>query len=321
MSIEKDNSLTILFMHLGIAISLIVVVVSSFTTAFSMIDYWLPSDSLHWHRYQFMFGKLSGSVSFLVVSFSVLLYLSGRVRCLMGKVSKSDREKVWYKVYNAVVLLVLTLSFLAVGISVALLLGGILRGDLTLAYLYKLLFVLIVGGLVFVYYRGVLHDTWQRCRVTERLLVGLTVFLVTVMVIMSLCVLDPVNRKALDETYRTLSILHAVASDLNLHYTENNNLPERLEDINSLPNKGLNRMHNNWQSEINKEFIYAHRLGSLYELCANFAALPTEKAKSIQDYPYNEHFPVEHLGENCFQLDATTVINPNDRHYLMGYPG
>ena len=301
MDQEKRQGMVALFMYVGIAIALIVTVVSSFITVFGIIDYLIPKESASWYWiHRGIFDALSGSVSFLLVSFGILYYVSCKVRLLTGN---QFAETVYYKVCHAIILFVLVLSFLAVAISSALLLSGILGGDISLGYFFKLLFVAGVGGLVFFYYRGVLRGVWRTHRKEERTLVCICAFLIVLIVITAVAILNPLDRKEISETLETLEIIEAFSNDVDRYYAEVKNIPVNPGSQAFLKHDAVYHGRYLWEKHLDEQFTYKRINAANYRVCASFEALPTDAMKKHSGYPY-ERFEIEKRGETCFDLSA-----------------
>ena len=303
--------MTILFMYIGIAVALIVAVVSSFFTAFNIIDYVLVSEDPHdWYWYhRYVFDALSGSVSFLLVSYGILVYISRKVRLLTDN---RFHTTVFYRICHAIVLLLIILSFFAVAISLATLLAGFLGGDISLGYAFKALFVAGVGGVVFFYYRGVLQGMWRTHRKEERILVGTCTVLVLFLITVGIIILNPLERRSINETFETLEIIDAFSEDINAYYKRVEDVPD-LDTVNSgafLDNEGVYREYS-WGRHLGERFTYERLDKSSYRICASFESVPNEAAKKSNGYPYRR-FEVEEEGEQCFTLNAEEGYSQKD---------
>ena len=125
---EQQHGITVLFLYIGNAIAALVSVISGFLTVFSVIDYFLRPDSLSWWEFNVIVtgGSLASSVSFLIISFIVLIVLSRVIR--KNYAVKDLRGGLWHNWCRAVVMIVLALSILTILIAVAMLLEGFLSG-------------------------------------------------------------------------------------------------------------------------------------------------------------------------------------------------
>ena len=290
-----------LFMYIGIAISLIVTVIFGLITAFQVINYLVPSDSLNWYA-DYRYGILSGLpsfISFLTVAFGILCFLSWKVRTIFT----DYRETVWYPLCHAVIMLILTVSMGAIAVSLALIISGMLAGDISLSYLFKLLFTIGAGAVVFFYYRGVMRGLWRTHKREERAFVISVTLLVFILIAASVGILNPPQRQALNRTYDTLETMRSVSDDIYTYYRDTELLPVDIEDSMFLRHKTVNREHFfPLREHETGTFTYEPGTGTSYRLCASFDALP--QMTFLDDYPYRQ-FPVEETGMTCFTLDAT----------------
>ena len=300
MDETKKLGMAVMFIYIGIAIALIVTVVSSFVTAFNVIDYLIPSDTLSWYWYhEHIFDVLSVSVSFLIVAFGVLFYLSRRVRLLIGG---QFGETIFYKICHGIILFVLTLSFLAVAISSVMLLSGLLGGDISLSYLFKLLFVAGVGGMVFFYYRGVLRGMWRTHRTEEVTMISICAALIFVIAVTTIVILNPLERRAMDETFETLEMIESLTGDIDSYYEKVKYLPMDPSNRAFVNHESVYREYY-WEQHIGERFTYKRSNNLAYTICAEFDAVPSEKAKKADGYPY-EQFEITEEGETCFDLSV-----------------
>lgn len=295
----KKRGMIALFMYIGIAISLTITVIFGLSTAFHIINYFIPSSSLNWHgdyRYGIL-ENLPPSISFLLVAFIILCFLSWKVRTIVT----DYRETVWYPLCHAVIMIILTASMIAVAVSAALVIGGVLGGDISLGYLFKLLFTIGTGAMVFFYYRGVMRGLWRTHKREEWTFVMSMTSLIIILVITSVSILNPFERPALDKTYDTLEAMKGISEDLHMYHRETGLLPSDVRDTAFLQSDVVHGTYR-WEGYLDDEFTYERTEDSSYRLCASFEALP--RMTSLPGYPY-EQFLVETVGESCFDLDPS----------------
>ena len=302
MDDEKKQGMTILFMYVSIGITLIVAVVSSFVAVFNIIDYFLASweESFNWYwRHKHMFDTLANAVSFLLVSYGVLFYVSRKVRLLTDN---RFYTSVFYRICHAVVLFIIILSLLAVSVSLATLLSGFLGGDISIGYAFKSLFVAGIGGVVFFYYRGVLHGMWRTHRKEEKVLVGTCTLLVLLIIVTSVSILNPFERRSVNETFETLESMKAFTEDVDGYYKRTGSVPSDINSSEFLDNEGVYREYE-WEKEVGERFTYERLSDTVYNLCASFNAVPPERFRNSSGYPY-ERFKIQGKGEQCFTITA-----------------
>ena len=290
-----------LFLYVGIAISLLVTVVASFFAAFDIIEHFILPESFGWYDFYYSIsggGGLSTSVAFLIVGFVVLCILSRTVRSIT---SHQSSDTVWYKGCQSVIMIVLALSLGAVFITSALVLDGILDGDISLAYALQLLFTFGVGLMVFYYYRGVLRGVWRTHRKEEKTFLFSVVILVILLITSGVYIMNPLDRRDLDDTYATLHILETTHHEVNKFYKEKKYLPADLDTIPHLADSDVR--WSPFNDGMAEEVVYEKTAFSTYSLCTSFRFLP--EGIDFHDYPFKD-FPVEKVGDVCFDFDART---------------
>ena len=290
---SEQKRIGILLLYIGILISLLVTVISTLTLSFSGINYLLMPDSFMWHDYRYGFlDSLPASVAFFIVGFFVLIVLSRKVRAFERA---SEVQGVWYSLSQTVIMLVLGISLAAVLVSLGILLEGILSGDVELAFLLKLLSVVLVGSAVFYYYRGVLKKRWRSHVKEERVFVSCITVFAVVLISFAVVLLDPLHRQDLNTTFSTLEYLVETQRSVSAQVKDKKGLPDSIDEVS-------NDFYRYWTpSDPIEGFSYTKNSPTSYTLCAFFPILP--RGVDLKRYPYTE-FPVSKEGENCFTLSV-----------------
>jgi hypothetical protein len=133
------------FLHLLAIVALYVSAVSFMTLMFQLISTWFP-DSL---SYNYGVAEaIRWSASLLIVMFPVFLGITW----LINKDFVQHPERREIRVRKWLGYLTLFISALTVIVDLATLVYNLLGGELTVRFILKVLTVLIVAGLIFVYY-------------------------------------------------------------------------------------------------------------------------------------------------------------------------
>ncbi len=297
---EQQKNIKIVFLYVGIALSLFVAVISGFFTAFNVIDYFLSSELTWWQFEYQVLGTGPVSAAFLIVSFSVLFFLSRMVR----RIVLPDHQNVWHKVCHIIIMIILTLAFLAIFISAALILKGFLSGDISWAFTLKSVFTAGVGAMVFYYYRGMLRGVWRNRGKEERVFVSSVSLLIVLLVGSTVWIVDPIDRSAKQKTYNTLAVMSNMRFKINLDFEEKKQLPKKLSE--DLTESAMNVLYP--PSQNIGDISYKKTGYATYQLCGVFSIVPPESETDISGYPYDD-FPVTEVGENCFDFDAKEKIS------------
>ncbi len=132
------------FLHLGATVALYAAVIALINLAFSVINYYLP-DQLAGYFYA---NNVAWPISMLVILVPLLYileyYIIRDIRKLPGK------ESIWIRRWRIYLTLFLTGATI-VGDLIALI-NTYLNGEISSRFIYKILAVLVVTGIVFVYY-------------------------------------------------------------------------------------------------------------------------------------------------------------------------
>ena len=84
--------------------------------------------------------------------------------------------------------------------------------------------------MVFLYYRGVLRGTWRTHQKEERILIVSCVALISIIMITSIVILSPLDRRAKEKTFETLEAVLSLSGDINSYYGDNNVIPTDIKD-------------------------------------------------------------------------------------------
>lgn len=282
------GGLGFLFLYIGVGIALCFTVVSGIRALFGIIDHLVLADSVSWyilHRST----ELPVSAAFLLVSFFVLFILMRKTR----SVTVNYHGTTWHTLCRIIILIVMTVAVGMAGVSVSLLFGGFLSGDISLNGFFKMIFVSGVSAVVFYYYRGVLHGIWRGQKKEEKIFVSAVCTTIALVVVTAGLLSNPFNRSGLEETYEKLVSIQNIYHSLEFFYNEEGHLPVSLDDESFA--KDRHHLNTDRYNTISYEVVDAVS----FNLCADFAVLP--EGVDMKHYPYSR-FKVGEIGKNCFEF-------------------
>ena len=119
-------------------------------------------------------------------------------------------------------------------------------------------------------------------------------------------ILNPFERKSINETFDILEAVQTVSEDINLYYKTNSVLPADLRENKFFESDAVHRKYY-WEEHLDNTFTYEKVDRTNYRICASFPAIPPEAATAFPGYPY-ERFVVENTGETCFDINSTEDV-------------
>lgn len=253
------------FLSLGVVISLITTIVSGLSLFFKVIDKALP-DVLNNNYYNDFYNY--GDLAVLIIFFPILLILNHFWQKIIQKVLSSS-ESIFLKWTSY---LILFLASLTIIIDLIVLLNYFLGGEITIAFIYKVLATIIVAGLSLLYYKINLEMYEKGLIKEKRKLTPKTGIKITsIILFISLIIFtfqiiggpeEQRNKKLDSQRVQDLQIIEVKVLD---YYLFNKSLPANLQeayqDYNNIfiPKDGEN-----------KEYIYKILSDTSFELCATF---------------------------------------------------
>ena len=286
-----ENKAFGLYVFLGIGISLFVVTLNFLLIGYFFIELLTPSVNFNWLEYTYKIEGLATSVAFLIVFTPALFYLSKKFNSFYDNVLETP-----FKTFSLSVLAVLFgICTIMILFSLVFILLGFLNGDLTLNALLDFAFTILVAGSLIYYYRKVTKNYWKIHPAKHKIFTKLAALLVLVMVVVSIFILDPVNKRTTDITHGTLINLDQTNRSIGSFYAKNGNLPSSLEELET-----SNVYYPDADERFSKEVRYLRTSNFTFSLCTTFENYP--RRTDLPEYPY-EIFEVTKLNEEiCYPL-------------------
>ena len=295
-SVKVKEGLEVLFLYIGIGITLLFTVISGIRTAFGIVNHSIAADSVGWYQ---VYGstEMPVSASFLLVSFIVLVIILRKTR---GTVNEYQGT-VWYTLCRTIIFIILTAAIGMIAVAVSILFGDILSGEIALNNFLKTAIVSVSGAAIFYYYRGVLHGTWRTQKERERKFAVATSTAIGLIVVGAGLIFNPFAQSELRRTHEKLACVQSVSMALDSGYRVTEELPET-EIYEEFIRKHAEYHRHVWEEECREADISYKRVDAThYQLCVSLETLP--EGVTMKHYPYHQ-FMVEKIGENCFDREV-----------------
>jgi len=278
------------FLHLGATIALFASVISIINLSFSVINYYFP-DKLAGYFYA---GNIAWPISMLIILVPLLYVLE----YIINKDIKKMAEKAdfWIRKWRIYLTLFLTGATI-IGDLIALI-NVYLSGEITIRFIYKILAVLVIAGIVFVYYlltknadigmasAGSGVSKFKKAKIFAYL--GI-VAVIVVIVFGFMVVGSPAKQRNLRFDNQRTNDLNNIQWQIISHWQQNNTLPQSLSDLEDdlsgykIPNDPKTDLPYEYNVKVRGIDSNESKVKPSFELCANFA-LSTQDNKGRGDY-------------------------------------
>ena len=269
----EKNILT-LFLSLASGVVLFFLIGYAISIGFILINEFFPSDVLEWNTHSWdVLNSFPVNLSVILVLSPVLYFLLRKIRLM----TEGDEISKGRYVISIFILIVSSALILVPGI---ILISSLLKGDLSLAFFFKLIFTAYIGLSVFYYFYSSIKLKYKYLKIFNINFVILFIILVS----LSIITINPLTRLDTLDTYEKLDFLvdGRIISSIDSYYFQNKRQLPKNRDLSKLGG-----------------FEYKVTGSNTYTLCNTFNAYP--RWKNLQDYPY-EDFEITKLGEDCFNL-------------------
>ncbi|MDI9325277.1 MAG: hypothetical protein QM526_00615 [Alphaproteobacteria bacterium] len=288
---EETKAVALLFVHIGILVTLIMTIIGFFLVTFGAIRYYVPDtlDSV-WDT-----ERISSSVGFgvamLITAFSILFYLTRKVN-----ISDPLTWGVWIaRIRQAIIACAVTFSVIAIGVVAIQTIGSFLSGDLSLRFILRSIATVTLAGAVFYYYRLAWGHYWHTHRETS-LRIGIVFScIVLVLVIVGIKVVNPVQVRKYKIDNQIVTNFETIRSKVLEYYHVHANTPEEVHTIiRGLPSN----------------VSYRKVSQSTYTVCGIFA-LPSQSVVNKSQFVSTESFYHSTAGEQCYVI---SIVQKNGEY-------
>lgn len=262
------------FLHLGAMVTFYAGTIALITLLFEIINFAYPKIT---NAYQYYSPSISLQTAILIVVFPLFLFLSRVIQ----KSYEMEPEKKEYAVRKWLIYITLFVAGIIIAGDLITLIYFFLDGrDLTIAFLLKVLTILVVAGSTFGYFIDDLRDKLTGSRKNMWLIVS--VILITGSIIAGFSIIGtPHTQRLMRYDLQKVSDLQSIQWQIVNYWQQKGSLPTSLDDLNDSISGFV--VPTDPQTQTAYEF---ERTGVLsFRLCANFNK-ETTAGINLSDLPY-----------------------------------
>ncbi len=256
------------FLHLGAIVALVVSVVSIINLYFSIINYYFP-DQLAGNYYA---NSIAWPISVLIVMVPLLYIFEYMIN---KDITKSiEKAELWIRKWRVYLILFITGATI-VGDIIALI-NVYLSGEISTRFLYKILVVIVISGIIFAYYLISKETTFQNInskqKITKQVIVYLGLLISIVAVVLGFLVVgSPTKQRNLKFDAQRVNDLSNIQWQVVGYWQQKGKLPTALAELSD----SINGYSNPTDPETKLDYKYSAKgvanNKASFELCANFA--------------------------------------------------
>ncbi len=298
------------FLHLGIIVTLYISAISLVNLLFSIIDKKFP-DALSnaGYYYDAYSGSIRWAVSMLIIMFPLYLFLGW----LFNRELKVSPEKKLVGVRKWLVFLTLFLAGLTLSIDLVTLIYTFLGGEITTRFVYKVVAVLVVAGLIFAYYiYDLLHDVTQHPKIFKTFASIAGIFVLGSIIAGFMVMGSPMNQRKLQFDQDRINDLQSIQSQVTYYWQQKGMVPKTLAELQD-PLSGYSVPTD---PETGAAYTYQFTGALSFKVCAVFdlATQPGEISRPMYDpsgkssLDYWKH----KKGETCFDRTIDPQLYPRN---------
>lgn len=264
------------FLHLGALIALIVSVVSIINLYFSIINYYFP-DQLAGYFYS---SNIAWPISVLIVLVPVLYVFEYLINKDIAK--SIEKAELWIRKWRTYLTLFIT-GAMIVGDLIALL-NVYFSGEISIRFLYKILVVIVISGIIFTYYilsKDTSLSHGKNLTKNTFAILGIVVTLVSV-VLGFIVVGSPTKQRNIRFDSTRVSDLSNIQWQVISHWQQKGVLPKSLDDLGDSISGYVVPTDPKTKENYEYKVVTTNDKPS-FELCADFA-LETQDNEGRGDY-------------------------------------
>lgn len=260
------------FLHLGATIALYAAAVALINLSFSVINYLRP-DALASYFYA---GSIAWPISMLIVLIPTLYILE---LLLVRDIRRTPEKKdLWIRRWR--IYLTLFLSGATIIGDVIALINTYLSGEITSRFVYKVLALLIVCGLIFAYYLLARMIAEEKGRLARRIIAVIGLVAVVAAIVLGFVIVgSPGKQRALRFDSQRVSDLQNIQWQVINYWQRKEAMPAKLSDTSDLISGYVTPN----DPETGQPYEYAVTGKTSFDLCATFS-LPSQDLKNRGAY-------------------------------------
>lgn len=260
------------FLHLSATVVLYISAGALINLLLSIINYLLP-DVLAGYYYA---NSIAFPISMLIVLVPVLYILENLINRDIA--AMPEKKDLWIRRWR--IYLTIFLAAALMGGDLIVLINTYLNGEITSRFVYKVLAVLVVSGLIGKYYFFSLYTNYKWASFTRRFNTWFGAILVLAAIITGFIVVgSPTKQRNIRFDNQRVNDLSSIQWQIVNHFQQKGTLPASLAEV-ADPISGY-AIPKDPQTETPYE--YAVKSQYTFELCATFA-LPTQDTKGRGEY-------------------------------------
>ncbi|MSR73090.1 hypothetical protein EXS61_00565 [Candidatus Parcubacteria bacterium] len=295
------------FLHLGVIISLYISTVSLLTLVFNIINNAFP-DNLNFYVDPYS-AVIRWAIACLIIIFPLYIFLSRTTNrdYVLSPEKRNLGIRKWLTYFT------LFLAGVTIIIDLIVLINTVLGGEIASRFIFKVVAVLVVVGLIFIYY---IHDlksvaVIQKSRRT--LLASITGLMVLASIVSGFMIMgSPVTQRLMRFDAQKLADLQTIQWQLVNYFQQKGALPETLTDLRD-PISGF-VIPVDSQNGLSYEYKKISEMG--FELCADFNVNSNSNNSSGMNYAKpigvgseNENWS-HAVGQTCFKRTIDAELYP-----------
>ena len=295
------------FLHLGVIISLYISTISLLTLVFNIINNLFP-DNLNYYVDPYS-SVIRWAIACLIIIFPLFIILSRTTNkdYVLSPEKRNLGIRKWLTYFT------LFLAGVTIIVDLIVLINTVLGGDIASRFIFKVLAVLVVVGLIFIYY---IHDlksvaVIQKSRRT--LLAGVTSLIVLASIVSGFMIMgSPMTQRLMRFDQQKLADLQTIQWQLVNYFQQKGDLPETLTDLRD-PISGFVIPVD---SQNNLSYEYKKNSEMSFELCADFNVNSDTSNTSEMNYAKPISVGIENetwahgVGVTCFKRTIDAQLYP-----------
>ncbi len=262
------------FLHLAATVCLYASVIALIDLAFSAVNYALP-DALAGYFYV---SSIVWPISMLVVLVPLLYVFEWLIRKDINKMP--EKKEVWVRRWRIYLTVFLTIATIA-GTLITLI-NTFLNGEITARFIYKVLIILVISGVVFAYYILEKMSDSGRSRKPLTILAWIGIVLAIAGIVGGFIVVgSPATQRAVRFDEQRLNDSQAIQYQVINYWQRKQALPQTLADLND--SLGYYSVPTDPETKQPYEYsikgmmgVRGAQSGLTFDLCANFSRESTD---------------------------------------------
>ncbi|MCE9585247.1 DUF5671 domain-containing protein [Candidatus Nomurabacteria bacterium] len=272
-NIKNKLSAGYFFLSLGVLASLIASVVSFLNLAFEILDKKFPDvlNAVYQYGYNsYQFDNARTALATLIIVFPALLVLV----YLWKKIQNKGLQGYDVTAHKWLTYIIIFLSGIIVLTDLIVLVRYFVSGEITIRFIFKILFVAGAAKMVLFYF---LPEVWQTkwVNVFKKIATYFSMFIVLALIVWSFMVIgSPMQQRDLRLDDKRMQDLQSIQSQVTNFYQQKQKLPAKITDL-ANPLSGYS-LPVDPEFEKGKVYEYIPKEKLTFEICANFS-LPMPK--------------------------------------------